>query len=80
MGTYLGQKAARAILGDEEGAESVFRGFFLAMPVVGGETWIVPWVIGWWDWREGKRADRHEIGAAGSGRRWVSCLLSNNSN
>jgi glycine/D-amino acid oxidase-like deaminating enzyme len=60
MGTYLGQKAARAILGNEKDAESVFRELsFLAMPVVGGETWIVPWIIGWWDWREGKRADRH---------------------
>ena len=66
MGTYLGQKAARAILGDEEGAESVFRELsFPAMPVVGGQTWIAPWVIGWWDWREGKRADRHEMAAGG---------------
>jgi hypothetical protein len=40
----------------------VFRELsFPASPVVGAETWIVPWVIGWWDWREGKGADRHNM-------------------
>lgn len=59
MGTYLGQKAAQAILGRNREAASVFRELpFPTVPMLGGQNWFVPWVIGYWDWREGKAADR----------------------
>jgi glycine/D-amino acid oxidase-like deaminating enzyme len=59
MGTYLGQKAAQAILGRNREAASAFRELpFPTVPMLGGQNWFVPWVIGYWDWREGKTADR----------------------
>ena len=59
MGTYLGQKAAQAILGRNREAASAFRELpFPTVPMLGGQNWFVPWVIGYWDWREGKAADR----------------------
>jgi glycine/D-amino acid oxidase-like deaminating enzyme len=60
-GTHLGQKAAHAILGNDRGAASVFRELpFPTVPVLGGQNWFVPWVIGYWDWKEGKAADRRQ--------------------
>lgn len=59
MGTYLGQKAARKILGQEKEAASVYREIpFPTVPLLGGHNWFVPWWIGWHDWTEGKAADR----------------------
>ncbi|MEZ5923506.1 MAG: FAD-binding oxidoreductase [Hyphomicrobiaceae bacterium] len=58
MGTYLGQKAAKAILGQETDAQTVFRELpFRSVPLIGGQNWFVPWVIGYWDWKEGKSQD-----------------------
>lgn len=62
MGTYLGQKAARKILGQEKEAASVYREIpFPAVPLLGGHNWFVPWYIGWHDWTEGKAADRRRV-------------------
>ena len=59
MGTYLGQKVARKILGQEKEAASVYREIpFPAVPLLGGHNWFVPWYIGWHDWTDGKAADR----------------------
>jgi glycine/D-amino acid oxidase-like deaminating enzyme len=59
MGTYLGQKAAHAVMGHRSEAASVFRELtFPTIPILGGRNWYVPWVIGYWDWKEGKAADR----------------------
>ncbi len=61
MGTWLGQKAARKILGQEKDAESFFRDLpFPTVPLLGGQNWFVPWYIGWHDWKEGKAADRRQ--------------------
>jgi len=54
MGTYLGIKAARRIMGAPD-AETVFADRpFPTVPFYSGNPWFVPWVMRIWDWQDAR--------------------------
>jgi len=56
MGTYLGMKAARRILGVGD-ARTVFADRpFPTVPFYAGNPWFVPWVMRAWDWQDARAA------------------------
>ena len=58
MGTYLGRKAARRILGIGDAA-TVFAGRpFPTVPGYTGNPWFVPWVMRVWDWQDARAQRR----------------------
>jgi glycine/D-amino acid oxidase-like deaminating enzyme len=71
MGTYLGIKAARRILGAPEAATVFADRTFPTVPGYSGDPWFVPWVMRFWDWQDA-RAQRR----SGSERRSLKSLLS----
>jgi hypothetical protein len=53
MGTWLGLKAARKILGDGAAGATAFDGRpFPTLPFYGGRPWFVPLVMAWHDWQD----------------------------
>lgn len=63
MGTYLGIKAARRILGAGEAATVFADRPFPSVPGYTGNPWLVPWVMRWWDLQD-TRAQRRSIRSA----------------
>lgn len=56
MGTYFGRKIAEQILGLPDG-KSVFGGTPMpTMPLYTGNPWFVPYVMRYFDWRDGRQA------------------------
>ena len=55
MGSHFGRLLAQSIL--KSGAlSSVFAGGdFPTMPLYGGNNWFVPWMMRYYDWKEGKK-------------------------
>jgi glycine/D-amino acid oxidase-like deaminating enzyme len=57
MGTYLGDKAARLILGQTEAAESVFSSASFPTRIwYRGNPWFVPWMMRYYDWQDRRSA------------------------
>ena len=55
MGTHFGRLIANRILGRGP-QESVFADRpFPTLPLYAGNTWFVPWMMRYYDWRDGKR-------------------------
>ncbi|MGH6931528.1 MAG: NAD(P)/FAD-dependent oxidoreductase [Dongiaceae bacterium] len=52
MGTWLGIKAARKILGAADGATAFDGRTFPTMPFYHGRPWFVPLVMAWYDWQD----------------------------
>ncbi|HEX5326191.1 MAG TPA: FAD-binding oxidoreductase [Acetobacteraceae bacterium] len=55
MGTYLGIKAARRILGVADAGTVFADRRFPTVPLYTGNPWFVPWVMGFWDWRDSRQ-------------------------
>jgi glycine/D-amino acid oxidase-like deaminating enzyme len=56
MGTYLGRKAALAILGSPEGRTHFAERRFPALPLYRGNPWFVPAVMGYYRWLDRRSA------------------------
>jgi glycine/D-amino acid oxidase-like deaminating enzyme len=56
MGTYLGIKAARRILGTGDAGTLFADRPFPTIPLYTGNPWFVPWVMRVWDWRDARAA------------------------
>jgi len=56
MGTYLGMKAARRILGAGDAATVFADRPFPTVPLYAGNPWFVPWVMRAWDWQDRRAA------------------------
>jgi glycine/D-amino acid oxidase-like deaminating enzyme len=52
MGTWLGVKAAKVILGAPDGASAFADRPFPTMPFYTGRPWFVPLVMAWYDWQD----------------------------
>jgi glycine/D-amino acid oxidase-like deaminating enzyme len=57
MGTYLGAKAARRILGAPDAGTIFADRSFPTVPLYSGNPWFVPWVMRAWNWQDA-RANR----------------------
>jgi glycine/D-amino acid oxidase-like deaminating enzyme len=55
MGTYFGMKIAQMILGRPEGRSVFGEGAFPTMPFYRGNPWFMPYVMRYFDWKDGKR-------------------------
>lgn len=58
MGTYLGQKAARKILGGRDAKTAFDDIAFPTVPLYSGNPWFVPWAMAGYDWLDRRHA-RH---------------------
>lgn len=56
MGSWLGLKLARQILGKEEDASVFGTTPFPTMPFYGGNPWFVPLAMRWFDWKDARFA------------------------
>ncbi len=54
MGTYLGTKAARRILGAPDAGTIFADRPFPTVPLYSGNPWFVPWVMRAWDWQDAR--------------------------
>lgn len=52
MGTWLGVKAAKKIVGDDDGATAFDNRPFPTLPFYHGRPWFVPLVMAWYDWQD----------------------------
>ncbi len=56
MGTYLGMKAARRIMGTDNAGTVFADRPFPTVPLYRGNPWFVPWVMRYWDWQDSRHA------------------------
>lgn len=55
MGSHFGRLLAQSILRPGSISSVFLDGNFGTMPLYGGNNWFVPWMMRWYDWKEGKR-------------------------